>query len=55
MRTGPDWICLDGSGLIRVIKHTGQAPAGPANGNDVYIFCFRFFLFCFVGFFSLLS
>lgn len=43
MRTGPDWICLDGSGLIRVIKHTGQAPAGPANGNDVYIFCFRFF------------
>lgn len=51
MRTGPDWICLDGSGLIRVIKHTGQAPAGPANGNDVYIFCFRFFLFCFVGFF----
>lgn len=55
MRTGPDWICLDGSGLIRVIKHTGQAPAGPASGNDVYIFCFRFFLFCFVGFFSLLS
>lgn len=43
MRTGPDWICLDGSGLIRVIKHTGQAPAGPASGNDVYIFCFRFF------------
>lgn len=53
--TGPDWICLDGSGLIRVIKHTGPAPAGPASGNDVYIFCFRFFLFCFVGFFSLLS
>lgn len=43
MRTGPDWICLDGSGLIRVIKHTGPAPAGPASGNDVYIFCFRFF------------
>lgn len=43
MRTGPDWIGLDGSGLIRVRKHW-SGTSRPCQWKDVYIhFCFPFF------------
>ena len=45
MRTRPDWIGLDGSGLIRVRKHW-SGTSGPCQWKDVYIhFCFPFFFF----------
>lgn len=43
-RTGLAWMDLDSTGS----ENTGQAPAGPASGKDVYIcfvlgFCFSLF------------